>query len=297
MKKMNLKIKRVPYSRLTKSEMADYAEKTIDIVDKHEPETVSFKILFDLLYNKQSDLALLRLDYGIDEQRLRANVMKEELNLAISVFKLKVRIAKKNKPKLDLHALEDPIKNFFRYLYKCRNNHEYNQRIKGFIDLTRHSVEVSSAIDDLNLSHEFDTICAGYYKLNNIWEKRVELLSKRPNFTTDLIVSEIKDTANNLFDGIEVAYLVNKLSAAKGDPEPEDKIDIAALIDELNQLTGMVRKSINLRDLHNKRKREGKPVTDLPAYRSFAQNPYEPTTEDKNEDETGEIAAIDFEDE
>ena len=32
-KNLNLKIKRLPYSRLLKSEMADYVEKTIEIVE------------------------------------------------------------------------------------------------------------------------------------------------------------------------------------------------------------------------------------------------------------------------
>ena len=146
MKTQIFKIKRVPYTQLLKSEMADYVEKTIAIVDKHEPELALFNPLFEELSDKESDIHLLRLDHGIDLERLRAYKLKEELNLTISAFKLKVRIISKSTPKLEIHILENAINKHLRHLHKCKNNHVYNQRVSGFFDLYQNDLEMQEAI-------------------------------------------------------------------------------------------------------------------------------------------------------
>ena len=249
------KIKRVPYSRLLKSEMADYAEKTLAIVDKHEPDSALFNPLFEQLSDKTSDIHLLRLAYGVDAERLKANKLKEQLNLTISAFNLKVRLIGKSTPKLEIHILENAINNHLRYFKKCRNNYEYNQRVSGFFDLYQNDLEMQEAIADFKLSTEFDNMSVAYSELSQAWETRVELLSERPNFETKVVVNEMVQILTNLFNGIEVASLVTPLS--EDGTVPEDQIDYASLINELNQLTGMVRTSISIRDANNKRKAKG----------------------------------------
>lgn len=262
MKQEILKIKRVPYSRLTKSEMADYAEKTIDVVDRHYNKDAPFNSLLDLLTEKEADIRLLRLNYGIDEHRLRLQERKQELNLTISAFKLKVKMAKKNKPKLDMHIVENPINKHLRLLDKCRNDSEYNQRIGGFFDLIDKDESVETAILELGAISEADEMRAAYSYFREIWNKRILKLSKRDYCNTELIVKGIKERISNLFDGIEASYLIGTLSEVDPDNTAE-QVDYTALMDELNQLSVMVRKSIELRDLINKRKRNGEPIDDL----------------------------------
>lgn len=262
MKQEILKIKRVPYSRLTKSEMADYAEKTIDVVDRYYNKDAPFNSLLDLLTEKEADIRLLRLNYGIDEHRLRLQERKQELNLTISAFKLKVKMAKKNKPKLDMHIVENPINKHLRLLDKCRNDSEYNQRIGGFFDLIDKDEAVETAISELGATSEANDMRSAFSYFNEIWNKRILKLSKRDYCNTELIVKGIKERISNLFDGIEASYLIGTLSEVDPDNTAE-QVDYTALMDELNQLSVMVRKSIELRDLINKRKRNGEPIDDL----------------------------------
>ena len=250
-----IKIKRVPYSRLMKSEMADYAEKTLAIVDKHEPDSALFNPLFEQLSDKTSDIQLLRLAYGVDAERLRANKLKEELNLTISAFNLKVRLISKSTPKLEIHILENAINNHLRYFKRCKNNYEYNQRVSGFFDLYQNDLEMQEAIIAFKLSTEFDNMSVAYSELSQAWQNRVELLSERPNFETKVVVKEMVQTLTNLFNGIEVASLVAPLS--ENGTVPEGQVDFASLINELNQLTKMVRTSLSIRDANNKRKANG----------------------------------------
>ena len=58
---------------------------------------------------------------------------------------------------------------------------------------------------------------------------------------------------DNLFQSIEVA---NMLSVVSDAPEEGDQIDLAPMIDELNQLSEMYALSISIREANNKRKAE-----------------------------------------
>ena len=51
--------------------------------------------------------------------------MKEELNLTISTFNLKVILIGKSTSKLEIHILVNAINNHLRYFKKYRNNYEY----------------------------------------------------------------------------------------------------------------------------------------------------------------------------
>lgn len=252
-----LKIRRVPYSRLAKSEMADYAEKATNIVDKYEPSAAQFYPLFEELYAKKRDIHLLRLDYGIDAERLRANKLKEKLNLTISAFKLKVRMIGKSMPDLDMHVLVNPINTHLRRLDKCRNNNVYNQRIGGFFDLFDTSAELQGAVSEHNLTQEVDDMTAAYMEFNESWNKRIKLLSERPVFETKTLIKGLVQSINNLFDAIEVDYHIGTFAVGEPGAEGEDEVDHVALIDELSQHAEMVRRSIAIREANNKRKANG----------------------------------------
>ncbi len=132
---LNLKIKRLPYSRLLKFEMADYVEKTIDIVENHYVESELINPMLLQLNAREPDINLLRLSYGIDTERLKVNKLKGKMMLNISGLKLKVRLLSKSAPALEIHAIENAINQHLRYLGKCKNDKELNQKIAGFFDL------------------------------------------------------------------------------------------------------------------------------------------------------------------
>lgn len=79
-----LKIKRLPYSRLLKAETSDYSERVIAIIKEHKPKSVFINQLFGLLLKKKDAINLLRLNYGVDIERLKERKQKEDMLLKIS---------------------------------------------------------------------------------------------------------------------------------------------------------------------------------------------------------------------
>ena len=247
----SLRIRRLPFSRLLKSEMADFAEKTMDVFEKHESESEIVNPVFDLLRAKTPHINLLRLSYGIDTQRLKLNKLKGEMMLKISALKLKVRIISKSHMALDIHLIENAINSHLRYLNKVKNDKQLNQKVAGFLDLVRENGELSEFLNEHDLDADVQDINMAYSSVKEASEKRVEMLSQRPTVATKEIVKGMAQAIDNLFKGIEVGHLLSTL--ADGDTEG-DQPNFVPLIDELNQLSNMYNRSISIRDANNKRK-------------------------------------------
>ena len=249
----SLGVKRLPYSRMLKSEMADYVEKTIAIVQDHDLQSVMIDPVFNLLLAKVPDVKLLRLSYGIDLERLKANKLKADMMLQISAFKLKVRLLNRSNLALDLHVVHNVINSHLMYLNKCRNDKELNQKISGFLDLNDTDLTLLTAIEEYNLTESVDAIRYAHAAVNHAWQTRVELLSQRADIPTRAITKGMTKALGSLFKAVETAHLLSTL--AEGE-EAGVQIDYVPLIDELNQLTEMFNRSISIRDANNKRKAE-----------------------------------------
>lgn len=246
-----LKIKRLPSTRMLKSEMADYIEKAIGIFEKYEPESELIAPVFELLKGKEPDIKLLRLSYGIDTERLRVSKLMGDMMLKISTLKLKVRILSKSQLALDIHLVENAINSHLRYLDKCRNDKQLNQKVAGFLDLISENAELGELIDEHDLGGDVENIKVAHVIMNAATKKRVKMLSQRPAVPTKDIVKGMAQAIDNLFKGIEVGHLLSTL--ADGEEEGE-QTDFVPLIDELNQLSEMYNRSISIRDANNKRK-------------------------------------------
>ena len=154
--KISLKIKRVPFSHMLKSEAADFVEKTIDIVENHDLESELITPMYELLSAKEPDIRLLRLSYGIDTERLRVSKLKGKMMLIISAFKLKVRLLSKSNPELDMHVVQNAINQHLRHLGKCKNDKQLSQKIAGFFDMVQTDDDLQTALTDFNLSDEVE---------------------------------------------------------------------------------------------------------------------------------------------
>ena len=253
-------IKRIPFSRMLKSEMADFVEKTLAIVENHDLESELINPMYQLLRGKEADIKLLRLSYGIDTERLRVSKMKSEMMLVISAFKLQVRLLSKSNPELEMHPIQNAINKHLRHLYKCKNDKQLSQKVAGFFDLLDDNEEMATALNDLNLSAELDTMKAVFGKVERASKKRVNLLSQRPLVSTQVIVKGMSKAIENLFKGIEVAHLIGTTTG--GEPA-DDQIDYAPLMDELSQLSDMYKRSISIRVANNKRKAKEKDGEDV----------------------------------
>ncbi len=170
---LSLGIKRLPYSQMLKSEVADYVEKTIAIVENHDLESPLITPMFEKVRAKEADIKLLRLCYGIDTERLRVNKVKSKMMLVFSAFKIKVKLISKSNPELDMHPIQNAINKHLRHLYKCKNDKQLSQKVAGFFDLLDDNEEMATALSEFNLIEKVDTMKAAFSKvemsgLNNV---------------------------------------------------------------------------------------------------------------------------------
>ena len=252
------KIKRLPYTRMLKSEMADYADSIISIVGNYNLQSAIINPLYSLLKEKEKAIALLRLNYGVDTERLRINNLKGQLMLIISSFKLNFKLFKLKNLELEMHIVENAINSHLCYLYKCRNDKQLNQKIAGFLDLMNSNNEFAITINSFDLMDNINEIKKAHDVFNEASEQRVKLLAKRPKISTKKIIKELFDVIDNLFKGIEIAQVINSIPTAGA----ESHEDLTSLVDELKQLSDMYYKSFSLRKANNKRKFEKKHQND-----------------------------------
>ena len=256
---LSLGIKRLPYSQMLKSEVADYVEKTIAIVENHDLESPLITPMFEKVRAKEADIKLLRLCYGIDTERLRVNKVKSKMMLVFSAFKIKVKLISKSNPELDMHPIQNAINKHLSLLHKTKNDKQLTQKVAGFFDLLNENEELSTALNDFDLTSEVDSMKAIFAQMERATKKRVALLSQRPKVSTRAIVNGMREAVDNLFKGIEVANMVGTLPDGE---EPGEPIEVVPLIDELNQLSDMYSRSISIRVANNKRKAKGEDETE-----------------------------------
>ena len=247
----SLKIRRLPYSRLLKAETADYSERVISIIEEHKPTSPFINQLFGLLLKKRGDINLLRLNYGVDTERLKVKKQKEKMLLIISMFKLKAKMLDDAIEESHLQVLTNAIKTHLCYLHKCKNDKVLNQKIAGFFDMVAKSELLAAVIDKHGLIDEFDQVYNAHKKFNSIVKRRIELLSKRPKVSSRAISKDLLSRIDHLFQGIELAYIVSLESDA--DAATDSHEELALLIKTLNQLSEMYYKSAKLREQNNQR--------------------------------------------
>ena len=254
----NLEIIRVPQSRLLKREMADYAEMTIGIVQKHDHQTSMFNLLYNDLFAKKRYIEILRLDYGIDSERFKIYRRKSKLKLNISAFKLKLRLLSKDNPDMDLHPLDNAINKHLRYLDRAKNDKELTQKVAGFMDVVENNEEVQEIITELDMLEDVMIIQAVLKEFVEAVEKRISLLAKRPSIKTQALTRGLATSIENLHKAIEVAYLLSLSADGDVDPDAADTVDYETLIGELNELNASYNRSITIRMHNNRRKAEQK---------------------------------------
>lgn len=83
--------------------------------------------------------------------------------------------------------------------------------------------------------------------------KRIEHLSKRSKLPSSVIARGVTDAVDNLFQAIEMLHLAS-VAAMDSPSDGQKREDFAPLVDEMNELTDMFRRSIARRKANNRRK-------------------------------------------
>ena len=240
-----LELQKLPYSRMLKGEIAEYANRTLSIVGKEEHEELLITPLVDLLSAKKPEIDFLGLRYGKDAMLVDIAQLKSKMMLTISSFKLEVRLLSKEGLDSDLHHTQTYIDTYLRSL-NALNDKMLSQRVVSFLNAAKTEQPFKEALLSHNLMSHVEEIELAHTDMLSMINKRVNALSQRPSLPTKIAIDLVGGAIDDLYKGIEVAHLTNT------------ELDYEPLVDELNQSTAMFRLSIKLRDASNKRKADGK---------------------------------------
>ena len=237
-------VDRLPFSRLLKSEVAQFTNRLIAIVGSHNPEVLLIEPVFNLLKAQIQNVNILNIRYGVDPTRLELKPLREHMVLQTSAIKLRLRMLSKLSNDNELKIIKTAVDGHLLYLNASRNDKELDSRIYGFIDKVSTDTEFANALEKHDFIPLINKLDIAMDEVQMVESKRVKLLSQRPETRTSLIIKEIANAVENLFKDIEVSQLRN----------PE--LDYAPLVNEVNRLINQFRVSLNIRDAANKRKAE-----------------------------------------
>ena len=142
-----LLVQKPAFSTFLKAEAAEFAKKTIGIVNNKEPETLLITPVFAPLKALEPEIKLLSLRYGIDPERIKIETLKSKMMLTVSNLKLQVRMISKDTNDPNLHVIGSHIDTYLRHLNKSKNDKVLAQKIDGFAQAVQTDAALSEALD------------------------------------------------------------------------------------------------------------------------------------------------------
>ncbi len=254
--KKPMEFARVPFSRLLKMEVPSLAKDVIKIVEKHSPEELQIKDVFDLLVEQMSLIKQLDALYGVHPITLELKPLRDQLLLHVSAIKIQLKVAKKMKTEAILDAatiVGVAFDTHFKRIRASKNEIIVHEKIDAFLNLISQDSKLSNALGVLNIEHLVEVLQLTQAEVRALIEERKALISQRPKVTTNLTANSVTNALKYLFKQIEVAQLKNL------------ELDYAPLFNELNDTLVMYIKMVSRRDSYNKRKaaeRNGEVVED-----------------------------------
>lgn len=264
---MDRNILKINFSKLQKLEVRSLARRVIEIVEKHNPENLQIKEIFDKLVELQPQID--HLDNGCTSHWLTKEINKLRRRRNAFAQGLLNRI--KTIQDGEVNGMEKSAKIVMpiaiHYLQGLSREKEVVkvETISLFLNLVDNNEELSDAIETLKLTPETDNLKIVISDIGMLYNKRRESTSARPKAKTLVHVDKIKIATLNLFKQIEVALIKNT------------DLDYKPLVDELNEEITKAKAGVKIRSSYNKKKAEGAIDDNEVAVMSLSERPSETT--------------------
>ena len=245
-------ISNLNFSQLKKLEVQTLANRVLTIVEKHDPETLKIKEIFDILLEQKPQIKLLKVGYGPHPVTMPLNSLRRRRNALMQgvIYRLKTIEDAKISGKEEALLVAKPV--VHRYLQGLSRESEetITATVIQFFDFVDETANVSMAIETLDLLSTLDDLKSVSTEIEEHYDNRTESISQRPKMNTRGIVAQLKSDIRDVFKQIEVAQIKNQ------------NLDYNPLIDELNNEIAHYKAIIKLRASINKKKAEEKALND-----------------------------------
>ena len=245
MNEKQLELIQVPFSAFLKIEMPRFAERMIEIVEKHNPEELAIKKMYDLLVAEKPNIEKLTDKFGAHPLTKTIAELREMRSLRISAIRLRLKVVLKENKTHDsnqLQTVKSEINHFLKNLQSSKNDEMYSQKITQFLALVASNPKLGAALDSLRFNEPLNDLKEVHEAIDEHIYRRLVSISKRPKETTAQLTNSVLTAIKNMIKLIEVAPLLN------------EDIDYKPLFSELNQFFSDYKNMINKRLLLNKKK-------------------------------------------
>lgn len=239
-----MQIKKIALSKLLKLEIPQLAKLVLEIVEKHEPETLLLDIGFNAFSKFEPEIESLIVGYGPHALNRRIAPLREKRIKLASSFSFQIRgmlHGYLNGSEEAMWLLKDASD---LYLRDLRNNNEeiINERVDQFLNSLNQIPALTAAITTLEMMPQLDELRAAHVELMALLSQRNASISARPKGVLAGASKAIRNGMKKLFNRIELAH------------EDNEELDYKPLINELNeQLTrygSLIKLRKSIRDRH-----------------------------------------------
>ena len=243
---MDKNILTVSFSRLNKLDFQNLAESVITIVEKHNPENLQIKEIFDKLVELEPQIELLTYGYASHWLTPKINKLRRNRNAFTRGLLDRMRTIEDGEIEGMQQSIEIAKPTAIKYLLGLSRKREKTkvQIISQFLGLVENDEELAGAIEQLGLMSYIDNLKLVTREIAMLYYQRRESTSARPKAETLKHVADIKTAILNLFKQIEVAQLKHA------------ELDYKPLIDELNHEMTDAKAGLRSRASYNKKKAE-----------------------------------------
>ena len=240
-----LELIKIPLSRLLKIELPRFAERVIGIVERHDPEILKIKQMYDLLVGESANIAKLVDRYGPNPINKELYKFRRMRSLYISAIRFRLKVViRENKSAVnnEVKIVRAELNHFFQNLELSKNDEMLSQKVTQFLAKVNTNAPLQTALESLSFMEHLDNLTSVHNSIQELLVERVQVKSKRTRETTLELMKSVLETTTNLMKQIEIAPLKNPM------------LDYTSLYFDLNDLLVEFRNLINKRVLFNKRK-------------------------------------------
>ena len=237
----------IPFSKLLKVELSRFATRVIGIVERHNPEELLIKKLFDDLVAQTPNIKNLKDKHGPHPLTAELRNLRKLRALYVSAIKFRLKVVTREDisgVNIDVVTVKYEIDHFLNSLKLSKNEEMFNQKVTQFFAAIENDEALSNALVSLEFGASLDKLKAVHDDMQKLITARLVSITQRPKGTTAQLTKAILTAIRNMIKLIEIAPLLNPT------------LDYKPLHNELNQLFIEYGNMIGRRASNNKRKAE-----------------------------------------
>lgn len=205
------KIKSIKLERLYKLELPTLAEKVMELVEKHDPETLKITEANDLLIQQQSHIDILKMEYGAHELTEKVNTLRVQRAAYAAVISLHTRALNRigNEGEDDGVRLARLTVDFYLTNLRRYNEQVTHVKLSEFFRKIEENEALETTFSTLGLTLYLNELRSVHSRIDKLLKNRKASIAARPKIRVAPIAKSVRTALRNLFSHINFAQTQN----------------------------------------------------------------------------------------